>query len=151
MSFSINEPSTRTSVSVRVNSMDSLQPPSKVRKVGDGALRLKSVWFDEKKKHAVRFMVPHPYVSRTGRHKDGAACGFGNSEKRWPAQCQLHIGAVGCSLQYWAMGPAELVEQSVAVSSTSRSTTNLSFISFLLESRGLIGPGLSPEMLSLFW
>ena len=68
-----------------------------------------------------------------------------------PAWCQLHIGAVGCSLQYWAMGPAELVEQSVAVNSTSRSTTNLSFISFLLKSRGLTGPGLSPEMLSLFW
>jgi len=42
---------------------------------------LKSVWFDEKKKHAVRFMVPHRYVSRTGRHKDGAACGFGTFGK----------------------------------------------------------------------
>ena len=81
----------------------------------------------------------------------GQPAGLVHSEKKWPAQCQLHIGAVGCSLQYWAMGPAELVEQSVAVSSTSRSTTNLSFISFLLKSRGLIGPGLSPEMLSLFW
>jgi len=81
----------------------------------------------------------------------GQPAGLAHLEKKWPAHCQLHIGAVGCSLQYWAMGPAALVEQSVAVSSTSRSTTNLSFISFLLKSRGLIGPGLSPEMLSLFW
>jgi len=65
--------------------MDFLQLSSKVPKVGDDALRLKSVWFDEKKKHVARFMVPHPDVSRTGRHKDGAVAACVRLEKKWPA------------------------------------------------------------------
>src|SRR6266851_7080190 len=151
MSFSIREPSTRTSVSVSLNSMDSLQPSSKVRKAGDDALRLNRSGLMKKRNMRSGSWYPTLMSPEPGDTRMGQPAGWAHSEKKWPAQCQLHIGAVGCSLQYWAMGPAELVEQSVAVNSTSRSTTNLSFISFLLKSRGLTGPGLSPEMLSLFW
>ena len=48
------------------------------------------------------------------------------------ARSYLHISALGCVLQYCAIGPAELTEQRVAVNSTPKSTTNLSFIYFLL-------------------
>src|SRR5260221_12280741 len=88
---------------------------------------------------------PTPMSPAPGDTRMGDSAGLAHSEKKWPAQCQLHIGAVGCSLQYWAMGAAELLEHSVAVSSTRSSTSMLSFISFLLTSRGIIGPRASPE------
>src|SRR5260370_38551780 len=113
MSFSIREPSTGPSVSVSRNSMYSLQPSSKVRKAGDDVLRLNRSGLMKKRNMRSgswypTLVSPEPGDTRMGSRRLRT---FGK-EMGPPAWCQLHIEAVGCSLQYWAMGPAELVEQS---------------------------------------
>src|SRR5712692_3409301 len=104
MSLSIREPSTRTSVSVSLNSMDSLQPSSKVRKAGDDVLRLNRSGLMKKRNMRSGSWYP-TLVSQERENQGWAAADCVRSEKKWARQpgvnCTLERWDAACNIGQW--------------------------------------------------